>query len=401
MSEFTLPVGPVHPAFKEPIQFKFKIEGEKIKSVDIDMGYNHRGIERAGMKRNPVQIIYLSERICGICSFSHPFSFSRAVENAVGIEVPERAHYIRTIIAELERLHSHLLWAGVAAHEIGFDTVLYLVWKNREKVMDICESITGNRVHYGVMMIGGVRRDLTEEHCQKLSKAMEYYNETLTAIEDVFLNEKTIKMRTQGIGILSKKDALALSAVGPTVRASGVPKDVRVDQPYAAYADMDVKPIVPEKANGDIFDRVWCRLVEVRQSIQIIDFCLQNIPKGDTLAEKNIVKLLADLSQAEGEGIGRHEAPRGECTHYVVLNKQPNPFTWKARAPTYNNVLPWVPMFKDAEIADIPIISASIDPCIACADRVTIVENNKTKTLNKIDLHKKSIEKSKRLKKCQ
>lgn len=397
MDEFSMPVGPVHPAFKEPIQFKFQVEGEHIVSVDIDMGYNHRGIERAGSKRNFVQNLYLAERVCGICSFSHPFAYCRAVENAAGIEVPDRAHYIRTMIAELERIHSHLLWAGVAAHEIGFDSVLHLVWKNREKILDITEAITGNRINYAMLMVGGVRRDINDKQCEQLGKVIDYYLETLGAVEGVFLNDKSIQMRTQGVGILTKQKALELSAVGPTTRASGVKKDIRQDQPYAAYTDAVVEPVVPEKPKGDIFARVWCRLEEVKQSLDVIDYCRKNMPSGELRAEKNTVKLLADLSQVEGEGIGRHEAPRGEVTHYVLMKKSQQPFTWKLRAPTYNNVMPWLPMFENAEIADIPIIAASIDPCIACADRVTMVENDESRIVSNLDLHKLSIEKTRRM----
>jgi membrane-bound hydrogenase subunit alpha len=397
VGEFSLSIGPVHPAFKEPVQFKFQVDGEKITSVDIELGYNHRGIERAGMKRNFIQNIYLAERVCGICSFSHPFAYCRAVENAAGIEVPDRAHYIRSMIGELERVHSHLLWAGVAAHEIGFDSVLHLVWKNREKVLDILEGITGNRINYCMLMIGGVRRDITDKQLEQIGEMVKYYEETLSAVEDVFMNDKTIELRMRGVGVLPKKEALGLSAVGPTIRASGVNKDIRQDQPYAAYVDAKVKAVVPKNARGDILDRAWVRLQEVRQSLEIIEYCRTHMPKGELLAEKNILKLLNDLSQVEGEAIGRHEAPRGEVTHYVLMKKQQTPYTWKLRAPTYNNVMTWIPMFRDAEIADIPIIAASIDPCIACADRVTIVDGGETSALSRLDLHRKSLEKTRRL----
>jgi len=397
MTDFCLSVGPAHPAFKEPIHFKFEVEGEKITNVDVDLGYNHRGIERAGMQRNFVQDIYLCERVCGICSFSHPFAYCRAVENAADVQVPDRADFIRVIIAELERVHSHLLWAGVAAHEIGFDTVLHLVWKNREKVMDVLEDITGNRVNYAMLMIGGVRRDISEKQATRLREALKYYEETLDAVENVFVKDKTIAMRTKGVGILSKKEALELSAVGPTIRASGVRKDVRYDQPYAAYLDLDFKPVVPEDATGDVYDRVWARLEEVKQSVDLVKQCLDSMPEGKILAEKNVVKLLNDLSQVSGEGIGRHEAPRGEVIHYVLLRKQQGPFTWKIRAPTYNNVMPWLPMFRDAEIADIPIIAASTDPCIACTDRVTVIKKGKSRELTSQDLYRLSVQKTRRL----
>jgi len=396
--KYTLPIGPIHPALKEPILFEFELNGERIANVDIKLGQVHRGIEWAGMRRNPVQILYLAERICGICSVSHPFAFSMAVENAAGIEVPERAEYIRVIMAELERIHSHILWAGVAAHEIGFDTVLYLTWRVREKVLDIIEYLTGNRINKAIFMIGGVRRDITKEQIPKVREALDYYKGLFNKLVKIFLHDKTIKMRTEHVGILTKEDALKTCAVGPTTRASGVPKDVRQDYAYSAYADLNVKAITPDiyrkKFAGDVYDRIIVRLFEVKQSIQIIEQCIENMPGGEIVSEPKIPKLLAILKKAVGEGIGRHEAPRGEVFHYVKLDGKEAPYTWKARAPTYNNVLAWIPMLKGEQIADIPIVAASTDPCISCTNRVSVIKGRNKYTLTKEELHKLSVEKT-------
>jgi len=400
---YSIPIGPVHPSLKEPVTFNFEIYGEHIEKVNLAPGDNHRGIEFMGMQRNPIQIIYLAERICGICSASHPFAFCQAVENAAGIEVPERAQYIRVIIAELERIHSHILWAGVAAHELGFDSVLYLSWRAREEVLDLLEYLTGNRINYGIFMIGGVRRDISKEQIPRVRKTLDYYRDIYGKIEDVFLNDPTIALRTKNVGILTKEDALSLCAVGPTARASGIKKDVRQDQPYAAYADLEVKAITPDvltgKVNGDVYDRIVVRLLELVQSIQIIGQCLDNMPSGEIIAEKKLVKLLNQLKKAKGEGIGRHEAPRGEVIHYVKLNETETPEVWKARAPTYNNLMTWVPMLLGQQIADIPIVVASIDPCIACMDRVTILnkDNDQKSILTKKDLHELSVQKTRRI----
>jgi len=400
---YSIPIGPVHPSLKEPMTFNFEIYGERIKDVYLAPGDNHRGIEFMGMQRNPIQIIYLAERICGICSASHPFAFCKAVENAAGIEVPERAQYIRVIIAELERIHSHILWAGVAAHELGFDSVLYLSWRAREEVLDLLEYLTGNRINYGIFMIGGVRRDITKDQIPRVRKTLEYYKDIYGKIEDVFLNDPTIALRTKNVGILTKEDALNLCAVGPTARASGIKKDVRQDQPYSAYADLEVKAITPDvfsgTINGDVYDRIIVRLLEVVQSIQIIEQCLDNMPSGEIIAEKKLVKLLNQLKKAKGEGTGRHEAPRGECIHYVKLAETEVPEVWKARAPTYNNLMTWVPMLLGQQIADIPIVIASIDPCIACMDRVTILnkDNGQKSILTKKDLHELSVQKTRRI----
>ncbi len=400
---YSIPIGPVHPSLKEPVTFNFEIYGEHIENVNLAPGDNHRGIEFMGMQRNLIQIIYLAERICGICSASHPFAFCRAVENAAGIEIPERAQYIRVIIAELERIHSHILWAGVAAHELGFDSVLYLSWRAREEVLDLLEYLTGNRINYGIFMVGGVRRDISEEQIPRIRKTLGYYRDIYSKIEDIFLNDPIIALRTKNVGVLTKEDALNFCAVGPTARASGVKKDIRQDQPYSAYADLEVKAIIPDiltgVVNGDVYDRIIVRLLELVQSIQIIEQCLENMPAGEIIAEKKLVKLLNQLKKAKGEGIGRHEAPRGECIHYVKLNESEFPEVWKARAPTYNNLMSWVPMLLGQQIADIPIVIASIDPCIACMDRVTILnkDNGQKKVLTKKDLHELSVQKTRRI----
>ena len=354
------------------------------------------------MRRNPIQIIYLAERICGICSFVHPMAYCRAVESACDIEVPERAHYLRTIHGEIERIASHLLWAGVAAHEVGFDTVLFLTWEMREKILDLIELLTGNRVTKGILTIGGVRRDVTADHIPKIKEALEYFKANFEKIRHIFLDDKTFKLRSLGVGVLTNKDALELCAVGPTARASGIKKDVRVDQPYAAYGDLDIKHITPDlltgEVNGDIYDRIIVRLLEVKQSIEILEKALDEIPSGDIVSEPKIPKLLSYIKKTAGEGIGRDEAPRGEVIHYVKFDgENENPYTWKVRASTYNNILPWVPMLKGEQIADIPIVAASTDPCMSCTNRVTILDKNKTYILDKEQLHRLSVKKTRRL----
>jgi len=400
MSYF-LPIGPIHPALKEPVMFEFEIEGERIVNVDFKVGHVHRGIEWIGTQKNPLQILPIAERICGICNISHPIAFCIAVENAAGIEVPERAQHIRTITAELERIHSHILWAGVAAHEIGFDSVLFLTWRVREKVLDLIEYLTGNRITKAMFTVGGVRRDITEDQYPKIREALNYYKEMFNKLKHVFLDDKTVMMRSRDCGVLTKKEALELCAVGPTARASGVKKDVRVDYAYAAYGDLDIKTVTPDavtgEVKGDVYDRIIVRLLEVAQSVDIIEQCLDNMPSGNLTAESKPAKLLALLRKAVGEGVGRAEAPRGEVIHYVKLTGEEHPYTWKVRAPTYNNLMPWVPMLMGEQIADIPIVAASTDPCMSCTNRVTAVINGKRDVLTHEYLHKLSVEKTRRL----
>jgi len=398
---YSIPIGPIHPALKEPVMFEFEIEGERIVGVDFKVGHVHRGIEWIGTQKNPLQILPIAERICGICNISHPIAFCMATEEAAGIEVPERAQYIRTITAELERIHSHILWAGVAAHEIGFDSVLYLTWRVREKVLDLIEYLTGNRITKAMFTIGGVRRDITEEQYPKIREALNYYKEMFNKLKHVFLDDKTVRMRSRNCGVLTKKEALELCAVGPTARASGVKKDVRVDHAYAAYGDLDIKTVTPDavtgEAKGDVYDRIIVRLLEVAQSVDIIEQCIDNMPSGDLVTEPKPAKLLALLRKAVGEGVGRAEAPRGEVIHYVKLTGEEHPYTWKVRAPTYNNLMPWIPMLMGEQIADIPIVAASTDPCMSCTNRVTVVKKGRVDILDHEHLHKLSVEKTRRL----
>ena len=402
---YTIPVGPIHPALKEPIRLALTVDGEEIVDADVFVGQVHRGIEWLGMNRNnPVQSIYLAERICGICNISHPFSLVMAVEQAAGITPPPRAEYIRAIIAEMERIHSHLLWAGVAAHEIGFDTVFYLVWRVREEIMDLVEYVTGNRVTKAMFQIGGLRRDITEEQFPRIRQSLDYYKSVFDQLKRVFLDDKTIQMRTRNVGILKKEDALKLLICGPSGRASGVPKDVRQDQPYAAYADLDIKAITPDMVTGtvvgDVYDRIIVRLLEVKQAIEIIEQCLEKMPPGPILAQPKIAVLLKALTQAEGEGIGRAEAPRGEVIHYVRLEAgQSTLATWKVRAPTYVNLMAVPTILKGMQIADVPIIFASLDPCMSCTNRMIITDRalRKKSIMSYEEMHRLSLQKTEKL----
>jgi len=401
---FEIPIGPTHAALKEPVMFRFTIEGEKVVGVDYQPGVNHRGIEFLGMKRNPLQVLHLAERICGICSAIHQFCYTMAVERAAGIEASDRGNYIKVIVQELERIHSHILWAGVAGHEVGFDTVLHLSWKLRERLLDVQEALSGNRVNYSMYTIGGVRRDITPAMEKELRKALDFYKEVYPTLEDIFLNNATIKMRFRDVGILTRENAIKYSAVGPTVRGTGLKIDVRVTWPHAAYGDLDFHAITPEDAGfkpvGDVYDKTIVRLLEIKQSIELIEQCLDNMPPGPITSEPNLPALLAKLTKAGGEGLARSEAPRGEDIHYVRLDAgNENLAAWKVRAPTYGNLHPLATMLMGCEIADIPIVVASIDPCIGCMDRVELVDNDTGKhdIMTKQELHRLSVAKTRRL----
>src|SRR5665647_800115 len=365
MEKIVIPIGPQHPALKEPESFRVILEGEKIVGVSLRLGYNHRGIEKACEERTYIQDLYLIERVCGICSHSHSTCFIQAVEEIAGVEVPKRALYLRTLIGELERIHSHLLWVGVAGHEIGFDTLFMYSWRDREIVMDILADLTGNRVNYGINAYGGVKRDVSKEHLQKILKAMDTLEERTKYYIKVATEEVTLINRLSGVGRLSKADVEALDAVGPVARASGVDRDVRRDDPYAAYGEVEFKVITVD--NEDVYGRTLVRVGELMESYSIVRQVINNLPDGP-IAVKVPRKI------PEGEAFSRYEAPRGEDVHYVKSNGSDKPERVKLRAPTLANIKPMLKMLENYNLADLPIIIAAIDPCFSCTDRTISIK---------------------------
>ena len=363
--DFKIPMGPQHPSLKEPESFSIALKGEKILGINIRLGYNHRGVEKACEERTYIQDVYLIERVCGICSHAHSSCFVQAVEEIGNIQIPRRAHYIRSIIGELERVHSHYLWLGVAGHEIGFDTLLMYTWRDREIVMDILAMLSGNRVHYGMNTIGGVRRDINLNQAKDILKGIDKLEERTKYYIDLALTETTLIKRLSGVGVVSNKDAIRLGVVGPTGRASGVDRDVRRDDPYSAYPDVSFNVIVDN--HNDVYGRTIVRLKELMESYKIIRQLLDKIPDGS-------VSVRAPRAIPSGEAVGRYEAPRGEDVHYVRANGTDKPERVKIRAPTLANIQAVKHMLKDRYLADMPIVIAAIDPCFSCTDRLVSVK---------------------------
>jgi len=362
---FNLPIGPQHPFLKEPAKFDFEIRGEEIVGARMNIGYNHRGIEKACEARNYYQCLYLLERVCGICSHSHTTAFIQGVEEIMKLEVPRRGLYLRTIVCELERLHSHLLWLGVAAHEVGFDSLFMLVWRDRETVMDILESISGNRVNYAINTLGGVRRDINEEQRKKIIDMLGVLRKRLDYYARIGTNEPSFVGRIQGVGMLPAKRAAEMCAVGPFARASAVDTDVRRDDPYAAYRELDFKVVTYDSC--DILGRVIVRVLEMLESCKMIEQLLTNLPEGDIALPKVPRKAPA------GVAVSRYEAPRGEDVHFIRSNGSDKPERVRVRAPTMANLEAATESVIGAYVADIPIAIASIDPCFSCTDRMAIV----------------------------
>jgi len=371
--QFVIPIGPQHPALKEPESFYFTVDGEVVVDVEPRIGYNHRGIEKATESRTYIQNLYIIERICGICSNAHQTAYTGAVEEAGGIEIPERAKYIRVFVQELERLHSHLLWLGVAAHEIGFDTLFYYVWRDRELVMDLLEEISGNRVNYAIPTVGGVRRDLNKGNFPRWHKVFDKLAERTDYYIKVASTEKTVLDRAVGVGYLSREDAVRLSAVGPNARCSGVPCDMRKLQPYLVYDQIPFDQIVVD--NGDVMGQVLVRALEVLESVKICKWVLGSLPEGE------IVTKFSPLGKvAAGEAVYLVEAQRGELIHYTISDGGSMPYRHKVRAPTLANLPSLVERLKGGYIADIPIVLAGIDPCFSCTDRMAFYDEGKDRS---------------------
>jgi NADH-quinone oxidoreductase subunit D len=384
-----VPIGPYHPLQEEPEFFKLIVEGEKVVELEIDIGYNHRGIEKLSEGKHWDQVPYLVERICGICSTSHPFAYVLAVEDLLGISAPERAHYVRMIIDELQRLHSHLLWLGLAGHFLGYNTVWMWAWKGREPVLDLFELISGNRQNYAMMKVGGVRRDIKEADYPMIKKTIKDLYPTLKMFQKVVEDDPVIQKRTKDIGVLKYEDALSFGAVGPTARASGVDIDVRRDDNYAFYSQLHWSVIT--QRTGDIYAKVLVRVLECLESSSIIEQCLDKMPKGEIDAQ------VRDIP--EGEGIGRVEAPRGECIHYVRSDGTNRPLRHKVRAPSFANVATNLVTVPGYTISDAAITLAAVDPCYCCTERSAAFLKTGKKFLSGDELIKLSIEKTAQLKK--
>ncbi len=383
MAEIKIPIGPQHPALKEPESFNLILEGEKIVDAEVKLGYNHRGIEKACESRSYIQSLYLTERVCGICSHAHSTAYIMAVEEIAKVQVPERAEYIRAIIGELERLHSHLLWLGVAGHEVGFDTLFMYAWRDREVVMDLLALISGNRVNYGINTIGGVRRDISAEQAQEILGILDHLTARTEYYIKIVTEETTFIGRLDGVGKLSTEDALSLGAVGPVGRGSGIARDTRKDDPYGAYKTLDVKVI--SNNHCDVLGRSIVRVFELLESYKMLHTLVSNLPEGP-IAVKVPRKIPA------GEAVARYEAPRGENIHYVRSNGTEIPERVKVRAPTLANLAAIRHMLRGGYLADFPIVVAAIDPCFSCTDRsIQLVDGKRSSTLEWGQLREYSI----------
>jgi len=384
-----LAVGPFHPLQEEMEYFQLTVDGEIVTDIDVRISYNHRGIERLSETLQYDQVPFLVSRVCGICSASHPLAYVQAVEEIGGINPPERALYVRTIINELERIHSHLLWVGLAGHFIGYDTVFMWAWKYREPVLDLLEEITGNRNNYGNVKVGGCREDVSDDAIPRIQKDLDEVEKKTEMLTKAVLDDPIIHLRLKGVGILTKEAAVEYAVTGPTARGSGIGIDTRYDDPYAVYADLDWKVIT--QTEGDVFAKAVVRLLEILESVKMIRQAVKKLPKGPIAIEIKEIP--------PGEGCGRAEAPRGETFHYVRSDGGNRPIRHKIRAPSYVNVPSFRASCIGQHIADVTITLAAVDPCYSCTERLAVVDGRKNIVHDYDALLKLSREKTARIKK--
>ncbi|SKA75123.1 nickel-dependent hydrogenase large subunit [Desulfobaculum bizertense] len=358
MAKTIIPFGPQHPVLPEPIHLKLVVEDEIVQEAIPALGFVHRGLEKLTEIKDIHQMVYVVERVCGICSCIHAMNYCHCIEDMMDIEVPDRAQHLRMIWSELHRMHSHLLWLGLFADAFGFEALFQQIWKLREKVMDINEATAGNRVIVSVNIIGGVRRDLSPEQIRWILQQIDEIDQPLHDLRDAMLNDYTVKKRTCGIGMLPPDVAIETGACGPTLRGSGIAQDCRQLE-YECFDRIDFEPVTHPQC--DSWARCAVRFDEVLQSIDIIRQSISRLPAGDLATPFK--------GYPEGEIIRRTEQPRGELMYYVKGSGKKYLDRVRIRTPTFANIPPLLHMLGGIELADVPVVVLSIDPCISCTER--------------------------------
>lgn len=356
-----IPFGPQHPVLPEPLHLDLVVEDETVIEAIPQIGFIHRGLEKLVETRDYNQFIYVAERICGICAFGHSMGYAETIERLIDVEIPKRAEYLRVIWHELSRIHSHVLWMGLAADGFGFESLFMHCWRLRERVLDIFEKTTGGRVIFSVVKIGGVIRDIDDAMFAEIKRVLEGIKDDYRQICDAFLKDSSVKNRTVGIGYISHEDAVAMSMIGPFGRASGVNYDVR-SLGNGGYGDLsDFSPILDSQ--GDCYARVKVRALEVLQSIDIIEEMIDRIPSGDIAVD------VKGSPAAGSETANLVEQPRGECYYYARGNGSRYLERMRMRTPTSQNLAGMTKALAGCDLADVNMIVLTIDPCISCTER--------------------------------
>ena len=361
---YDLYFGPAHPGSGN-FGVKLRVEGEKVVHARADPGYLHRGFEKLMEYRIPLQNAVLSDRICVLEPLNWNLVHAEAVEELMGVVAPERAQYIRVIMAELSRIQSHITWYGVFSKVIGFDTGFKLAFGYRDYILDLFELITGGRVYpAGYICPGGVRRDLPDHAKEKIEQVLQKTEEMISLEE---LENPMLASRSEQIGILSKDDAIRLGATGPVLRGSGMKTDVRKEEPYEVYDQLDFS--IPTHDEGDAYARYLVGIEEMHESMKIVLQALDELPGGDVI-DPSLKKIKMARKIPEGEVYVRNEIARGEAAIYMVSTGDKYPYRVKIRGPDFLHMIPTLEyLLKGAQIADVPAIYWSLNVCPADMDR--------------------------------
>ncbi|MEA3349411.1 MAG: NADH-quinone oxidoreductase subunit D [Chloroflexota bacterium] len=361
----TLNLGPQHPSTHGVFRLKLKLDGELVHDLEPVMGYLHRGIEKLSEERTYVQVVPFTDRLDYICAMTNNQAYAIAVEKLANIEVPERAEYIRVIMAEFTRIINHMLAVGFLWNELGaYFTPLIYCYRERERILDLFEKTCGSRMSCNYMRPGGVSADLPDgfiPEAKKLNAHLEKFTDEL----DRMLSENEIFIsRAVDIGVLTADDAINASITGPMLRASGVPYDIRKVDHYSIYDRFDFD--VPTCKHGDVWDRYYQHILEIYQSIGIIDQALDSIPDGKVM-NKSAARALR--RPPEGEAYGRIESPKGELSFYAVSDGSKNPYRLRIRPPSMINLTALKKMCKGHKIQDVIVILGSINIVLGDVDR--------------------------------
>ncbi|HWQ48232.1 MAG TPA: F420H2 dehydrogenase subunit FpoD [Methanosarcina sp.] len=367
-NEMIIHLGPQHPMQPGPFRLNLRLKGETVVDADIELGYIHKGIEKILENRTYLQGITIVDRICYLVALVNEECFVGCVEKLLDIEPPERSKYIRVILEELTRIQSHLLGIGEFAEFIGFVSMFMYAIRERENVLGLIDMVTGARVTHSYLKFGGVRDDLPDGFKEKTLSVLNGLIKEIDNFEQMFHTDRIYRERTVGVGVLTADAAKSLGVSGPVLRATGVPFDIRKNEPYLVYKDLDFK--VCTETAGDCFARVQVRLNEIRESIYILEQCLDQIPEGPLFPENILYGRRTPVMRVPaGEVFYRVEDPRGEMGMYMVSDGSDKPYRVKIRGPYYPTLQALPPLIIGTTVADVAAISGSMDGCTSEADR--------------------------------
>ncbi len=378
-----VPLGPLHVTSDEPGHFRLFCDGDEIIDADYRLFYQHRGMEKLAENRmNYDQMGYLAERVCGICGYAHAIACIEAAEKAIKLEIPLRAQAIRVICLEIERLHSHLLNIGLACEVTGNYNAFMHIFRVREYSMELAQLVTGGRKTYGNVVMGGLRRDMTNHEIKKGLEIINKLDIQISEIWDAVLEDKRQIGRWKGVGVLDRQIARDFSPVGPNMRGSGFKRDNRYDHPYDFFKQIEFEVAVEHGC--DVFAREMVRYKELKSSIHIIRQCFEMMPQTPIMIDP------VTMIKPENFALGHDEAPRGENVHWIMQGSAQKVYRWRCRAATYNNWPSLRYQFRGNNISDAALIVCSLDPCYSCTERVTLVDvrTKKSKILTEKDLKK-------------